>query len=98
MKYVLQIVFALTSNRCFVHEGTITQQLIQEVKEGNPMKNTIAAISIAVIRSLVCPVFLTAVEEKEETVKMSDLAGAVQTTIKDKAGNNDIVKNEKKTD
>jgi len=62
------------------------------------MKKTIAAISIAVIASLACPVFLTAAEEKEETVKMSDLPAAVQTTIKDKAGSNEIVKIEKKTE
>jgi hypothetical protein len=62
------------------------------------MKETIAAISIAVIGSLACPVFLTAAEEKEETVKMSDLPAAVQTTIKDKAGSNEIVKIEKKTE
>ena len=60
------------------------------------MKKIIAAISIAVIGSLACPVFLTAAEENEETVKMSDLPAAVQTTIRDKAGNNEIVKIEKK--
>jgi uncharacterized membrane protein YkoI len=60
------------------------------------MKKTIAAISIAVIGSLACPIFLTAAEEKEETVQMSDLPTAVQTTIKDKAGSNEIVKIEKK--
>ena len=62
------------------------------------MKKTIAAISIAVIGSLACPVFLTAAEEKEETVKMSDLPAAVQTTIKDKASTNEIEKIEKKTE
>src|SRR5712691_6684752 len=62
------------------------------------MKKTIAAISIAVIGSLACPVFLTVAEEKEETVKMSDLPAAVQTRIKDKAGSNEIVKIEKKTE
>jgi uncharacterized membrane protein YkoI len=62
------------------------------------MKKTIAAISIAVIGSLACPVFLTATEEKEETVKMSDLPAAVQTTIKEKAGSNEIMKIEKKTE
>src|SRR5260370_24120503 len=62
------------------------------------MKKTIAAISIAVIGSLACPVFLTAAEEKEEAVKMSDLPTAVQTTIKDKAGSNEIMRLEKKTE
>src|SRR5216684_743204 len=98
MKYVLQIVFALTSSPCFVRERTVTQQSAQEVKKRRPMKKTIAAISIAVIGSLACPVFLTAAEEKEETVKMSDLPTAVQTTIKDKAGKKEIVKIEKKTE
>ena len=62
------------------------------------MKKTIAAISLAVIGSLACPVFLTAAEEKEETVKMADLPAAVQTTIKDKARRHEIVKIEKKTE
>ena len=62
------------------------------------MKRTIAAISIAVMCSLACPFFLTAAEENEQTVKMSDLPAAVQTTIKDKAGSNEIVKIEKKTE
>ena len=62
------------------------------------MKKTIAAISIAVIGSLACPVFLTATEEKEEIVQLSSLPAAVQTTIKDKAGSNEIVKIEKKTE
>ena len=62
------------------------------------MKKTIAAISIAVIGSLVCPVLLTAAEEKEEIVQMSSLPAAVQTAIKDKAGSNEIVKIEKKTE
>src|SRR5712692_9894732 len=62
------------------------------------MKKTIAAISIAVVGSLAYPVFLTAAEEKEELVKMSDLPTAVQTTIKDKAGSNEIMKIEKKTE
>jgi uncharacterized membrane protein YkoI len=98
MKYILQIVFAITSGLCFVRERTITQQSIQEVKGRKSMKKTIAAISIAVIGSLACPVVLTAAEENEETVKMSDLPAAVQTTIKDKAGTNEIVKIEKKTE
>jgi uncharacterized membrane protein YkoI len=62
------------------------------------MKKIIAAISIAVIGSLACPFFLTAAEENEETVKMSDLPAAVQTTIKEKARKNAIVKIEKKTE
>ena len=62
------------------------------------MKKTIAAISIAVIAGLTCPAVFSAEEENEQTVKMSDLPAAVQTTIKDKAGSNKIVKIEKKTE
>ena len=62
------------------------------------MRKTIVAISIAIIGSLACPVFLTAAEENEQTVKMTDLPAAVQTTIKDKAGSNEVVKIEKKTE
>ena len=61
------------------------------------MKKIIAAISIAVIGSLACPVLLSA-EENEEAVQMKDLPAAVQTTIKDTAGSNEIVKIEKKTE
>jgi hypothetical protein len=62
------------------------------------MKKTIAAISIAVIAGLACPAAFSAEEENEQTVKMSDLPAAVQTTIKDKAGTNKIIKIEKKTE
>ena len=62
------------------------------------MKKTIAAISIAVIAGLACPALSSAEEENEQTVKMTDLPAAVQTTIKDKAGNNEITKIEKKTE
>jgi uncharacterized membrane protein YkoI len=62
------------------------------------MKKIIAAISIAVIASLTCPAVFSAEEENEQAVKMSDLPAAVQTTIKDKAGSNEIIKVEKKTE
>ena len=62
------------------------------------MKKTIAAISIALIASLTCPAVFSAEEENEHAVKMSDLPAAVQTTIKDKAGTNEIEKIEKKTE
>jgi uncharacterized membrane protein YkoI len=63
-----------------------------------PMKKTIATISIAVIAGLACPALFSAEEENEQTVMMSDLPAAVQTTIKDKAGSNEIIKIEKKTE
>ncbi len=62
------------------------------------MKKTIAAISIAVIGGLACPAVFSAEEENEQTVKMSDLPAAAQTTIKEKAGTNEIEKIEKKTE
>src|SRR5947199_9825555 len=62
------------------------------------MRKTIAAISIAVIAGLACPALFSAEEENEQTVKMTDLPAAVQTTIKDKAGSNEIEKIEKKTE
>jgi len=97
MKYVLQIVFALTSNPRFVPEGLLHNNQARRFKKGTPMKKIIAAISIAVIGSFACPVLLSA-EENEEAVQMKDLPAAVQTTIKDKAGSNEIVKIEKKTE
>src|SRR6266705_6538658 len=62
------------------------------------MKKTIAAISIALIAGLTCPAVFSAEEENEQAVKMTDLPAVVQTTIKDKAGSNEIVKIEKKTE
>src|SRR5256886_15773680 len=62
------------------------------------MKKTIASISIAVIAGLACPAVFSAEEENEQAVKLSDLPAAVQTTIKDKAGSNEIMKIEKKTE
>jgi vancomycin resistance protein YoaR len=62
------------------------------------MKKTIAAISIAIIAGLACPAVCSAEEENEQTVKMSELPAAVQTTIKNKAGSNQIVKLAKKTE
>ena len=62
------------------------------------MKKTVAAVSIAIIAGLACPAVFSAEEENEQAVKMSDLPSAVQTTIKDKAGSNEIVKIEKKTE
>ncbi len=62
------------------------------------MKKTIAAISIALIAGLACPALFSAEEQNEQTVKMTDLPAAVQTTIKDKAGSNEITKIEKKTE
>src|SRR6266849_3354478 len=98
MKYVLQIVFALTSNPLFVRERTVTQQSIPEVEEENTNEKDNRSNINRRHRQFGCPVFLTAAEESEETVQMSSLPAAVQTTIRDKAGSNEIVKIEKKTE
>ena len=68
------------------------------VRDAYYMKKIIAVASIAVIASLACPALLSAEEENEQAVQFSDLPAAVQTTIKDKAGTNEIVRIEKKTE
>jgi hypothetical protein len=62
------------------------------------MKHIVPVIAVATGLTLSAWTTLWAEEEREETVKMSDLPAAVQTTIKDKAGSNEIVKIEKKTE
>ena len=62
------------------------------------MKHIIPAMAAAAVLTLGVCTPLSADEENEQTVKMSDLPAAVQTTIKDKAGSNVIEKIEKKTE
>src|SRR5215831_4399899 len=62
------------------------------------MKRIIPVIAAATLLSLGAWTPLSAEEENEQTVKMSNLPAAVQTTIKDKAGSNKIEKIEKKTE
>ena len=62
------------------------------------MKYIVPVIAVATVLTLGAWTPLSAEEEKEEAVKMSDLPTAVQTTIKDKAGSNAIEKIEKKTE
>jgi hypothetical protein len=62
------------------------------------MKHIVRVIAVGTVMTLGAWVPLFADEEKEETVKMSELPAAVQTTIKDKAGNNEIEKIEKKAE
>ena len=62
------------------------------------MKHIITVIAAATALSLGAWTPVYAEEENEQTVKMSDLPAAVQTTIKDKAGSNEIVKIEKKSE
>ena len=62
------------------------------------MKYIVPIIAVASVLTLGAWTPLSAEEENEQTVKMSDLPAAVQTTIKDKAGSNEIVKIDKKTE
>ena len=62
------------------------------------MKYIVTVIAATTLLSLVAWIPAYAEEENEQTVKMSDLPAAVQTTIKDKAGSNEIEKIEKKTE
>jgi hypothetical protein len=62
------------------------------------MKHIVPIVAIATVLTLGAWAPLFAEDENEQTVKMSDLPAAVQTTIKDKAGDNEIEKIEKKTE
>ena len=62
------------------------------------MKYIVPVVAVATVLTLGAWTTLSAEEENEQAVKMSDLPAAVQTTIKDKAGSNEIVKIEKKTE
>ncbi|HEU5237947.1 MAG TPA: hypothetical protein VFU37_12500 [Pyrinomonadaceae bacterium] len=62
------------------------------------MKHIVPTIAVATVLTLGAWTPAYAEEENEQTVKMSDLPAAVQTTIKDKAGSNEIIKIEKKTE
>lgn len=62
------------------------------------MKHIVPTIAVAVSLTLGAWTLAYADEENEQTVQMSDLPAAVQTTIKDKAGKNEIEKIEKKTE
>ena len=62
------------------------------------MKYIVPIIAVATVLTLGAWTPLSAEEEREQAVQMSDLPAAVQTTIKDKAGTNEIVKIEKKTE
>jgi hypothetical protein len=61
------------------------------------MKYIVPVIAVATVLTLGAWIPAYADEQNDQTVKMSDLPAAVQTTIKDKAGSNEIEKIEKKT-
>jgi uncharacterized membrane protein YkoI len=60
------------------------------------MKHIVPVMAVATVLTLGAWTTLSAEEENEQVVQMSDLPAAVQTTIKDKAGSNEIEKIEKK--
>jgi len=62
------------------------------------MKYIVPVIAVATVLTLGAWTPLSAQEEKEEIVQMSSLPEAVQKTIRDKAGTNEIEKIEKKTE
>ena len=70
--------------------------LIREYKKH--MKYIVPVIAVATVMTLGTWTPLSAEEENEQIVNMADLPAAVQTTIKDKAGTNEIEKIEKKTE
>src|SRR6266542_4891856 len=70
--------------------------LIREYKKH--IKYIVPVIAVATVMTLGTWTPLSAEEENEQIVKMADLPAAVQTTIKDKAGTNEIEKIEKKTE
>ena len=67
-------------------------------KRTKDMKHIIPAIAAATVLTLGAWSPLLAEEENEQQVKMADLPAAVQTTIKNTAGSNEIIKIEKKTE
>jgi uncharacterized membrane protein YkoI len=62
------------------------------------MKHIVPVMAVATVLTLGAWSTLSAEEEKEEIVQMSSLPEAVQKTIKDKAGSNEIEKIEKKAE
>src|SRR6266550_3578222 len=67
------------------------------VRRYKHMKHIVPVMAVATVLTLGAWTTLSAEEENEQNVKMSDLPTAAQTTIKDKAGSNEIVKVEKKS-
>lgn len=61
------------------------------------MRTTKLIAAIAVSASLAFGVAAQAHEEKEETVDMKSLPAEVQKTLKEKAGDNEIIRVEKET-
>lgn len=60
------------------------------------MKKLIAVLSIAVVASLAYPGLLFADDLSSQAVQLSDLPVAVQTTIKDQVGTDQVIRIEKK--
>ena len=73
-------------------------RLLILVRKYKHMKHIVPVMAVATVLALGAWTTLSAEEEKEEIVQMSSLPEAVQKTIKDKAGSNEIMKIEKKTE
>src|SRR5215468_514063 len=84
--------------RLFAPKAMIEASARLAQKRTKDMKHIIPAIAVTTVLMLGAWSPLSAEEENEQQVKMSNLPAAVQTTIKDKAGSNEIIKIEKKTE
>jgi uncharacterized membrane protein YkoI len=62
------------------------------------MKYIVPIVAIATVLTLGAWTPAYAREENEQTVQMADLPAAVQKTIQEKAGSNQVIKIEKKTE
>lgn len=72
-----------------------TEAQVAPLKQRQEMKRIIPAITIATVLTLGVWTPLSAEEEKEETIKMSDVPAAVQKTFKREAEGGKIIRIEK---
>ncbi len=96
MKYVLQIVFALTSNRCFVREDTEDNNQQRRVRK-TPMKtkNLIVAAMVSAALAFGAAAQAKEKEHEEQSITSADVPAAVQTAADKQAKGGKIVRWEK---
>ena len=96
MKYVLQIVFALTSNRCFVREDTEDNNQQRRVRK-TPMKtkNLIVAAMASAALAFGAAAQAKEKEHEEQSITSADVPAAVQTAADKQAKGGKIVRWEK---
>jgi plastocyanin len=94
MKYVLQIVFAITSDRHLVHERRL-QQSTQEVNQGTLMKTKNLITAVALSAGLAFGVTAQAKEHEEQTISSTDVPATVQKAAETHAKGGTIVRWEK---